>query len=70
MKRRFHVKYRLDGVLVEVQDVKADTLEQATEQGRRLCLMNLTREYKGMTLDLLNGYPAVVGVETADAWDD
>jgi len=70
MKQKFNVKYRLDGVLIEVQGLKADTLEQATEQGRRLCLLNLTREYKGMTLDYLNGYPAVVGVETADAWDD
>lgn len=69
MKRRYNVMFRLDAVLVEVKDMKAETLAEAIEEGKRLCLMNLTASYKGMTLNHLNGDPRVVGVATADAWD-
>lgn len=73
---KYKVKFRLDGVLVEVDGVSGKDefgnevgLNGAIKNGTKLCLMNLTKPYKGMTLDHLDGYPRVVGVETQDAWD-
>jgi len=74
---KFTVKFRLDEVLVEVRGVRGfnsntfeDGLKGAIENAKRLCLMHLTKEYKGMTLEHLDGQPRVVGVETFDAWPD
>jgi len=74
-RRTFHVKLRLDGILVELRNIKTtdwmstpEQMTEAVEKARNLCLMKLTKEYKGMTLEQLDGRPRVVGVETSDAW--
>lgn len=77
MKKKYNVKFRLDGVLVEVKGISGQRpydgeqgLEGAINNARDLCLLKLTQSYKGMTLEHLNGDPRVVGVETSDAWDE
>jgi hypothetical protein len=76
-RRTFNVKLRLDGVLVELRGVKAsdwmsipDQMSEAMSAAYQLCLMKLTKEYKGMKLDHIDGRPRVVGVETSDAWPE
>ena len=74
MKRSYKVKFRLDEILVEVSGISGrneygdSSLAQAIENARRLCLMSFTKEYRGMKIELLDGAPRVVGVETSDAW--
>lgn len=67
---KYRLQYRLDGVLVEVTGINGNTLEEAVAAGRRLCLAKLTKEYRGMSLDHLSGWPRVVGVITKDAWEE
>lgn len=68
-KREYNVKYRLDGILVEVLGVKADNLTEAIEAGKRICLGQFIQEKKGMKLDVLDGRPRIVGVERKGVWD-
>jgi len=72
---KYRVKYRLDDILVEVSGVSGkrpdnldDNMANAIANGRRLCLERFLRDYKGMTIEHVDGRPRVVGVETEDAW--
>lgn len=74
-KKTYNVKFRLDGILVEVSGLSGKNeygqeggLVTAIQNAKDLCLMKLTSPYKGMTLEHLEGRPRVVGVETSDAW--
>jgi len=80
--KRYNVKFRLDGVLVEVNNVSGKSvvhkdgtigpegLKGALDRARDMCLMKFLKSYAGMKIEYMHGNPRVVGVEEEGAWDE